>query len=345
MGHGITATDRVLSVREVPWHRLGKVWDHYPTRREAQDETMPWEPIPEPIYRSVPKVQPAVMGSEETGLPYVEYEEVPGQKAIARSDNGDTLGVVSGTFGLVTNEEMWDVAEAVGNLGGSLRIETAGTLNGGRQVWILLRQDEPVMIAGEPLSGTFRYFALQNGHDGSSSFRGQGINTRIVCWNTSAAADLEASRNNHEFKFAHTSKVSERIEQAKDALIMWRAGTEMWQQAMTHLYDLKVTAEQREAFVQAFQPYPKEKVSDRVAHNVETSREELRDILRSATCEGIDGTAYGLFQAGIEWQQHVRRTRAKSERARMESYFKRAVLTDNGLRHATLKLAEEAAVA
>lgn len=336
MSHEITQTDNILSVREMPWHGLGVVLDDHPTRREAQTLVHPWEPMETPVFAQVPYV--------DADGPQVRYEEISGSKAIQRSDNGDTLGIVNESYGLITNEEMWDVVEAVGSIGTDIKIETAGSLDGGRKVWALLRMTEPLHIKGDPNGGTVAYLAFQNGHVGNGSFRAQALNTRIVCANTSAAADVESKRNGYEFTFRHTSKITERIEEAKAAVGMWREGVQVWQHAMEHLVTLKVTDEGVEEFVQRFQPMPPERlISDRVRNNVETAREELRTILNSQTGEGITNTAFGLLQGSIEWAHHVRATKGKDNRSRMESRFKRAMLSTDTFGRDVIELAKVAA--
>lgn len=339
MGSGITDTDNMFSVREMPWHRLVDPLPDYPTREEAQQIAHPWEPIEVPVYRAVPQIV-----NDE---PVTTYEPIPGSKGIERSDNGDHLGVVNETLGIVTNNDLWDVAEAVAGAEGAqgpVQFETAGSLDGGRRVWALLRFQEPMQIAGDPHGATIPFFALQNSHDGSGSFRGQAINTRIVCANTSSAADVEAKRSGYEFTFRHSSKVRERVEEAKAAVGLWREQVTMWQTAMEHLLTLRVTGEQIERFITEFHPMPPaSQISDRVRGNVEKARAELNGILTGPTCADVRFTAYGLTQAGIEWSQHYRATKGKDDRTRMESHFKRAMLTTNRLGHDTMNLAVEVA--
>lgn len=337
MSHGITATDHMFSVRETPWHGLGEVLTDYPTREEAQRIAHPWEPIAAPVYRKVPFIS-------EDGALGERFEEIDGFKAVEHSDNGETLSIMPDTRGLITNSEMWDVAEAVGKVGTDTFIETAGSLNGGRQTWILLTLAEPIHIKGDPNGGTVCRLALQNSNDGSGSFRGQGINTRVVCQNTSLAGDAEAKRNGFEFAFRHSTNVAEKIKEAMAAVAEWRAGTVAWQHAMDHLAATPVTASQRELFVQKFQPLPKvpdHMITDRVRGNVEKARAELRSIFDGPTQEGISLTSFGLFQAGIEWSQHYRPVKGTSDRARMENHFKRHIMTDGGLRKSILALAQE----
>lgn len=336
MSHELTEYDGMLSVHKMPWHGLGHVLDHHPTRREAQELVHPWEPIEEPVYRKIPSVSPDGTLSED-------YEEVEESKAIVRSDNGHLLGVTNSSLGVIANEELWDVIEAVGDVGTDIKIETAGSLRGGRDVWALLRLAEPLQVKGDPNGATLAFLAFQNNHAGQGSFRAQAVNTRIVCANTSGAADAEAKRNGYEFTFRHTSGVKERIEDAKAAVSMWREGINAWQQAMEHLATERVSPEGVSWFVEQFQPMPPNHLTtNRVRTNVENARNELRVILRSQTQEGIDTSAYGLYMAGIEWQQHWRGVKGKDDQARMESHFRRSMLTNSGLRRSTLKLAQEA---
>lgn len=338
MSHELTDTDKMFSVRQMPWHGLGVVLPDYPTRSDAQQLAHPWEPIEVPVYRAIPEV--AAEG------PITRYEQIAGSKGIERSDTGDHLGVVNESLGIVTNNDLWDVAEAVGQADGAVQYETAGSLDGGRKVWVLLRLAEPIQIAGDPHGAVIPYFALQNAHDGGGSFRGQGINTRIVCANTSRAADAEAKGRGTEFTFRHTSKVRERVEEAKAAVTMWREQTAMWQTAMEHLVTVTVTEAQLRAYVTEFHPMPPaSQTSDRVKNNVVKARAQLTSILDGETCTDVRLTAYGLAQAGIEWSQHYRRAKGASDVARMESHFKRAMLTTDRLGADIIRLAEAAATA
>lgn len=338
MAHEITNTDNMFSVREMPWHGLGAVLPEHPSREEAQSIAHPWEPVEDVVY-----TRQVTVG--EHG-PVEEYVPLDTHKLIVRSDNHQPLGVVNDTYGIVKNSELWDVAEAVGSIGSDIEIETAGSLEGGRKVWALLKLAEPFTIKGDPQGETLAYLALQNAHNASAAFRAQAINTRIVCANTSAAADTEAKRNGYEFTFKHSKNVKDRIDDAKAAVAMWREGVDQWRQAMEHLTTVRVSDAQRETFVQQFQPMPPERLTtDRVRGNVERAREELRTILHSQTQIDISHTAYGLVQASLEWMQHERAVRGKDSRGRMESRFKRSMINLDDFGADVIELAQTAALA
>jgi phage/plasmid-like protein (TIGR03299 family) len=340
MSHEIRENDTVISVRDAGWHGLAKVKADYVTPEEARKEAFDWEPVTTPLYRAVP-----IVGENGPETTYVEVDEV---KAVERSDDGSFLGAVGQDYTPISNRELTEVAEAVEGLAsGDVRVETAGSLKGGRKVWMLLRLNEPIAVKGDPNGATIPYFALQDNKDGYGSFRGQALFTRVICDNTAQAADLEAEKRGTEFTFRHTAGVKDRIEEAKGAIAMWRHSVEVWNELMSGLVDLKITAAQRQIFLDSWGPTRLPNaglaVSDRVMTNIEEARGSFLSIMEGVTSEGIDGTAYGLVQAAIEFQQHVKGVRGADDLARAESKFSRAYLNRDNLTTVAVNLAREVA--
>jgi phage/plasmid-like protein (TIGR03299 family) len=320
MAHNITETDSLFTVREPAWHGLGTVLPEYPTRAEAQKLAHNWEPVASPLYR-----KDIVVGDDgslsETFVPVETHHE------ITRSDNHQFLGVTTTTSSIVTNTEMYDIAEALQDGAKDVKFETGGSLKGGAKVWLLLKLDEPLLIKGDTSTATKMYYALQNNNDGNGSFRGQATATRIVCDNTAQMADLDAAATGCNFIFQHTSSIAQRIEDAKVALRGWRTSVNEYRLRMEHLATVRVTAEQIGIFRDTLIPMPDAKlVSDRVKTNVLNARSDFDLVLAGPTSEGIAETSYGLLQAAIEYGQHYRGTRAKTELGRIENRFQRAYL-------------------
>jgi phage/plasmid-like protein (TIGR03299 family) len=333
MSHEITNRDGVFTVREAAWHGLGHTFADYPTRAEAQAVAHPWEPVAESLFRVRRTPGQGGMGPGKPAL-----EKVEGYVLNTRSDDGGELGIVPTTYVTVTNNEMYDIAETVQGEDSDVKLETGGSLKGGKKVWLLLRLNEPLLVPGDPHGETIAYYALQNAHDGSGAFRGQGVNERIVCANTAHIADVEASAYGTEFVFRHTKNVRERIEEARTALAGWRSGLERWQLECAELIAMKVTPEATDLFLERFIPMPMANVvTDRVIGNIEQARAEVREVLGSQTCVGIEKTAYGLVQASIEWTDHVRRAHSQ------ESRFTRSYLERSSIVRTAVTLAVEAA--
>lgn len=357
MAHNITSRDAVFSVREPGWHGLAEVLDEYPTAEEARKLVHPWEPVAEDVYRSLDL---ATLRKELARViydgPHTTQDQmfdqmmariasaqqgriVPGAKLNARSDDGYPLGLVTDTFQTVTNAEMWEIAEAIekGDTDRQVRYETGGSLRGGRKVWLLIRMAEPIVISGDPRGASIPYYALQNAHDGSGSFRGQATFTRIICDNTAQAADLDAGMRGTEMVFHHTKNIRERIEEAREALEGWRASVEDWRLFSEHMAAQPVTPEQARDFLVRFIPEPPgQDISEIVRGNIEHARNQWYECWNGPTCEGIKGTAHGLVQASIEYSQHYRKAQNR------ESAFKRAYLDRSKLTAKAVELAREA---
>lgn len=195
--HNITERDGLFTVRQPAWHGLGTVLADYPTRDEAKKIAHPWEPVTEPLYRVVkeavhadravpncphgslcaPEIAPDHWITKSKAVRVEDFD------LVVRDDDGFALGVKPDSRTLVTNDEMYDIAEALmkGEGSGKVLYETGGSVKGGRKVWLLMRFEEPFLVGGRSGTETIAYYGLQNAHDGSGAFRGQGTNVTIVC--------------------------------------------------------------------------------------------------------------------------------------------------------------------
>lgn len=330
MAHGITDRDGLFVTREPAWHGLGVVLPEYGTREELQPLVHGWEPVTTPLYTEDPYIT-------EQGIAGTDFEEVPGFRAVQRSDSGATLGVVSDTYELVSNTELWDIAEAIeGEARGEVMFETGGSLKGGAKVWLLIRLRDPLTVRGDEETGTVAYYALQNAHDGSGSFRGQATMTRIVCDNTAQMADLDSQQRGTSFTFRHTRNVKDRIEDAREALAGWRESIDAYRMLSEHLGAERIGGDQYRDFVERFIPAPPPSTaSDRVMANVEEARQTWLGIYRGEANARIIGTRWGLVQASVEYLNHGRRAHSQ------ESRFKRAYLDQSRLMQDAVKIAQK----
>jgi phage/plasmid-like protein (TIGR03299 family) len=215
--------------------------------------------------------------------------------------------------------------------------ETAGSLDGGRKVWTLVRLEEPIKVGGDPRGETIPYFALQNSHDGSGAFRGQATMTRIVCANTARVADMDAQARGTEFTFRHSKNVGERVEQARDALAGWRESLEQWKNLSEKLISQKLQPLAAAEFLDRFIPMPPENIiSERVKKNITSDRSKWMESYQGITGEGLMNTSYGLVQASIEFLNWHRKANSAENR------FKRSFLTRDGMVQRAVELSNDA---
>lgn len=167
--HEIHDTDTAMYSKKEAWHGLGTVIDHYPTIPEALTHSgLDWE----------------VIQSDYLTASTLDAQQfiVDNYVANIRSDTGEVLGVVSKDYRPVQNRDLFDIA--VKAAGYTARVETAGSLQGGRKVYLLLKTSS-FAVGNDEIQP---YFALFDGKDGSMGTIGTDTSVRVCCKNTLDAA-------------------------------------------------------------------------------------------------------------------------------------------------------------
>lgn len=96
----------------------------------------------------------------------VARKKLEGYKANVRDSDRKVLGVVTDRYKIVQNEEAFSFTDAL--LGEGVRYETAGSLQGGKSVWLLAHLPHEYIISGERISP---YLLFSNTHDGSGAVK------------------------------------------------------------------------------------------------------------------------------------------------------------------------------
>jgi phage/plasmid-like protein (TIGR03299 family) len=315
-----------FSVRQPAWHGLALTLDHYPGREEAiRLSGQNWQVIERQLIMA-----------ETTNF---ESEPIDDWKGLIRSDNGTFLGAVKQTYEVVQNSTLWDLAEVLLD-SKDLLYETAGVLREGRVVWVLVKLAEPIQIPGD--NTTIRAFLrLSTTHDGSGALKAISTAVRTICWNTFSAGDREAKQSGLEFSFRHTRSIKDKIEIAKRTLGLAKNELAAFQQLANELAALPVSDKAVKTFVETFIPMPLEEgaVTDRIRDNIETARARVYNLINVSKTipEEHRRTAYGLFNAGIEYLDHIRAFRSP------ETYFERTFTNNGALKSKLVTLAKEVA--
>ena len=233
---------------------------------------------------------------------------------------------------------MEQIVDAFSNSDGSVRFETAGASQGGKQVWALLYLDEPFQIKGDP-SQTLPFIALLNRHDGTGAMAVVRTQVRVVCWNTFQMAAAEGKRTGLTYSFRHMGDPRTRIEEAKLALSGLRSEVEAYREMAETLSERVVTSSSLEQFLSDFLPDPSQEghpVSDRVKSNIYAARRKFKEIYEtSTTTDEIRGNGYGLLQTATEYLDHVRGYRTN------DTYIGRSVLGGDYAKRHVLKLVKQ----
>ncbi|MGP0102088.1 MAG: DUF932 domain-containing protein [Solirubrobacteraceae bacterium] len=205
MSAGLTDSDTMFSVRETPWHGLGAVLDEPPaTVAEAIEASgLGWSVAKEPIA-----IDRGEAPSGDWWLP--RCEEISGFFATVRQDTREVLGIVGERYRIVQNDEAFAFID--GLLGSSIHFETAGSLHGGRRVWVLATLPDHVEVGGDDVRP---YVLLMNSHDGSTAVIAATTPVRVVCQNTLNWGLRSAQQ---KFSIRHTEAVTQRVHEARRVL-------------------------------------------------------------------------------------------------------------------------------
>ncbi len=183
--------ETMMYVRERPWHGLGTEVSEAPNSQDAlRLAELDWTVRQESIYNAGGSV-------------------IKGFKANVRDSDGSVLGVVGDRYQIVQNSDAFRFTDDL--IGGDVHYETAGSLRGGKQVWLLARMPER-KIAGDEVEP---YLCFTNAHDGSTGVRVCMTPIRVVCSNTLNVALNTAKRT---WSMRHTESVHERLNEARDCL-------------------------------------------------------------------------------------------------------------------------------
>lgn len=186
--------ESMFYVRETPWHGLGTKVLEAPASKDAlQLAGLNWRVMQEPIYTAM-------------------EELVDGYKANVRDSDRKVLGVVTDRYRVIQNDEAFAFTDEL--LGAGVKYETAGSLQGGRKVWLLAHMPHEYIISGERISP---YLLFSNTHDGSGAIKVALTPIRVVCQNT---LNLALARAKRSWSMIHTGDIREKMQEAKDTLFL-----------------------------------------------------------------------------------------------------------------------------
>lgn len=323
-----------FAVRTPSWHGKESLLQEAPTLdtwREAAGLT--WEPVKVPLYLPAP-----IEGMDEEGAPIFGKARESGTFAVVRNDRVDGLysddkatrdrailarGVSEDFHPIEHERDMTPIIEALGqacqSMGVGWEFTTAGSVREGRQVYAAIMLDRPIEVPGDD-SLTLPFGTLLNSHDGTGAFTGGLTATRVVCANTYKVADDELGRT-VSFSVRHTGDVATRLEEARMAIGTWLDAFENYAATCNAMATTAVDEDITDAWIEEFLPVIEARMTARQVENRRGEQAVFRSIIEEApTTEGIRGTAFGLWQASIEFLDHYRVWRTQ------DSYLRRTLL-------------------
>lgn len=290
--------ESMFYVREVPWHGLGVRVEEALTSHEAISAAgLDWQVVQKPIYTSDFVCSIGNIHSSDKQL-------IPNYKANVRDSDNQVLGVVTDRYKVVQNEEAFAFTDAL--IGEGVRYETAGSLQGGRKVWLLAKLPEKYIIGGERIEP---FLVFSNSHDGSGAIKVCMTPIRVVCQNTLNLA-LDTAKRSWSSK--HTVNIKTRLDGVRDTLQLAHRYMERLGLEFDTLSRIKLTDKKVMEFVNELIP-----LADEATAIQRKNVEQLRDDIKIRYFEAPDlkvlgKNGYRFINAISDHATHVKPLRETS---------------------------------
>ena len=222
--------ESMFYVRETPWHGLGTRVESAPTSKDAlRYSGLSWKVRQEDIKT-------------------VDGYPIHGYRANVRNDNHAVLGVVSDRYRIVQNDEAFAFTDSL--LGEGVTYETAGSLSGGKRVWLLAKLPDKYKLMGEEVTP---YLVFTNSHDGSGAIRVAATPVRVVCNNTLNLALDTAKRS---WSVAHKGDIQRKLDEARNTLFMADQYLKNLQKEAERLSQIRLSDKMVKSWVDELLPVP-----------------------------------------------------------------------------------------
>lgn len=280
--------ESMVYVREVPWHGLGTRVEEAMTSKEALELSgLNWEIESKPIYDA-------------------QGNEIHGYKANTRNSDNKVMGVVSNRYTVVQNEEAFEFTDAL--VGEGVTYETAGSLYGGKKIWLLAKMPERYIVGDkfEP------YICFTNNHEGKGSVRACMTPVRVVCNNTLNLALGQAKR---AWSTPHRGNVQTRLEEAKQTLQLAEVYMKHLEETADKLANESISEAEVHVALNKMFELPKD-ASDRQKQTVENAKDEIVVCMFRPDIAQFLNTKYGFINAVSDYIGHsapIRETKSWQE--------------------------------
>ena len=296
------------------WHNLGTVLDFAPDGYTAlKSSGLIWENEQWPLQAIVTRES-----LDDEGNIVNETVLVPIKSRVAnlRSDNNGELGIVGNVYRPCQNVEAFkfvdDLVEEE-----TIKYESAGSLKGGRTVWLLARMPKVVKVTeNDELN---QYILFTNSHDGSKAIRVLPTSVRVVCQNT---LNLAIGRNRRSdegcLTIPHRGDLTKKLAAAREVLGVANKQFDRFTDTARILASAPFARHLQEQLV-------KELIPDVPVGMNNTRRENARERMMGLMTDtpqqvdGISGTAWAAFNAVTQYVDHVAPRSGRGETSRAEN--------------------------
>lgn len=282
--------------RFVPWHGLGTPVENAVNSAEALELAgLDWEVQSRPIF------------TDNNLL-------IPGYIANTRSSDNKVLGVVSDKYKIVQNKDAFAFTDNL--LDNEAKYVTAGSLRGGKNVW-MLAQLPSTKILGDDIDN---FLCFTNTHDGTGAVRVFVTPVRVVCQNTLNLALTTAKRS---WSCRHMGNLESKMHEATRTLELSNKYMEELNKTAENLANTTITDDQLMQIVAEMFPINDDQ-SHRQMANMEQAKREFMVAYYMPDIKQFRNTAWGVINAMSDFCGHSSPKRNTS--TYQENNFERIVI-------------------
>ena len=282
---------------ETPWHKLGTRVEKEVTAAACMRLAgLDWEVEKRPLY---------IHGKADVdGVPVIG-EQIDTHFGIVRKEDDKVMGVVGKFYEPIQNVECFDFMDDLVGSGQAL-YHTAGSLFGGRRIFIAMKLPEDMKIGDDRIE---RYLLLSTSHDGSLALNVRITPIRVVCANTLGAAlagDVQAS-----FNVRHMPNYKGKVAEAREVLGLAEAYYQRMELEFHKMLDAKYSEGQITKLTQKLFPATVETENGKLEPSVfaKKNRERVIQLFHEGMGnEAVANTRWAAFNAVTEWASHERST-------------------------------------
>ena len=268
--------ETMFYVREKPWHKLGVRVEEALTAEEALEKAgLNWDVNPMPVFDS-------------------HGRKIPGYSANVRSSDESVLGIVGSRYQIVQNREAFDFTDSL--IGEGLKYETAGSLKGGKRIWLLGKMPERY-INGDKFEP---YICFTNTHDGTGAVKCCMTPIRVVCNNTLNMA-LEGAKQSWSTR--HTGNIQTKLADARRTLELADLYLRKFAEQADQLANESMDSQMVISVLNQIVPVPKD-ATDRQKKYAEQTKEQILVCMLAPDILKFAGTKWGFLNAVADYVDH-----------------------------------------
>ena len=268
--------ETMFYVREKPWHKLGVRVEEALTAEEALEKAgLNWDVNPMPVFDS-------------------HGREIPGYSANVRSSDESVLGIVGSRYQIVQNREAFDFTDSL--IGEGLKYETAGSLKGGKRIWLLGKMPERY-INGDKFEP---YICFTNTHDGTGAVKCCMTPIRVVCNNTLNMA-LEGAKQSWSTR--HTGNIQTKLADARRTLELADLYLRKFAEQADQLANESMDSQMVISVLNQIVPVPKD-ATDRQKKYAQQTKDQIQICMLAPDILKFARTKWGFLNAVADYVDH-----------------------------------------